>query len=60
MNQQCGNCKWWDIKLLRMNSYGVNVAPCVVKLPSSLIDTMRDDMSDNDGKYCPVYEECKE
>lgn len=58
MNQQCGNCKFWD----RDNIIGTTsrAAPCLALIPDCARVVNNGYMGETEGQNCPVYEERKE
>ena len=61
MNQQCGNCKWWDKEYQFMSgsiNNPFNRAKCKVVLPNCVEKSKI--MFENEGQNCLVYEERKE
>ena len=59
MIKQCGNCKWWDRKVLTLISGGY-VGKCDAPYPSSMCVNDKQLMFSDSGKHCPVFEERKE
>lgn len=57
MNQQCGNCKWWQLdNTIAWSTRGICQAP----VPACVNVVFKRITNEWDGKTCQVYNEHKE